>query len=491
MSMDRRPPRPPALRRAALACLPLAGLLQACGGAVADGPVSRQDAAYGAEAHPQLLAGFGGAYRGAEADYVRAVGERMAAAAGLEGQCAFTLVNSDVVNAFAVPGCYIYVTRGLFAIVTSEAELASVLGHEVGHIVGRHAQRQERRSIWQRLGVIAVSVTGSERLTRLAGQAVQYFGLRYSRTQEYEADDLGVRYLEAAGYDVYAAGDMLAALERQERFLTATRGRDSARGVPEWAMSHPLTQHRIDRALTTAKDTGLADDELPENEARYLAEVDGLLYGDDPAQGFVIGRTFAHPVMRISFEAPAGFSLTNSPQAIRLNGPNGVSGEFGGGTMPGGDLRAYADALVAHVVGRSPAQVVGATETVVHGVPAIVVQVRVAVRDGSVPLSIAAYDGGGGQAYYFIVVSPPADADAAAVAALFGSFRRLSPEQAAALRPRFVRTVRVGAAATAATLSAHVADPAPRALFDLLNGDVAGRPIRAGETVKIVTYDGG
>jgi predicted Zn-dependent protease len=484
---------PARLRRRLLATLPLALLLQACGGEVAaDGTaISEQDRAYGAQAHPQLLASFGGAYNREEAAYVRGVGERVATAAGLDGQCTVTLVNSDVVNAFAVPGCYVYVTRGLFAIVTSEAELASVLGHEIGHVVGRHAQRQERRSVWQTLGVLAVSVTGSERLTRLASNAAQYFGLRYSRTQEYEADDLGVRYLEAAGYDPHAAGDMLSALQRQEAFMTATRSRDSARSVPEWALSHPLTQHRIDRARTTAEKTGLADDELPENEERYLREVDGLLYGDDPQQGFVIGRRFAHPVMRISFEAPAGFSLTNSPQAIRLNGPNGVSGEFGGGTMPAGDLRGYADALVAHVVGRTPAEVVGATAALVNGIPTIVTQVRVAARNGQIPITVAVYDGGDGQAYHFIVAAPTADRSAEAVAALIGSFRRLSPAEAASLRPRFVRTVRTAPGATIATLVSQTADPSPRALFELLNGRPADKPLRPGETVKIVAYADG
>lgn len=481
-------------RRLALLVLPLALLVTGCGGGgtPVDGPViSEEDRAHGAEAHAQLLAGFGGAYAGPQAAYVRGIGERIAAAAGVKGQCTFTLVNSDVVNAFAVPGCYIYVTRGLAAIVTSEAELASVLGHELGHILGQHAQRQERRTIWRTLGVIAVSVTGSERLTRLASQAGQYFGLRYSRKQEYEADDLGVAYLERAGYDVYAAADMLTALERQDKFMTATRRRDDARSVPEWALSHPLTEHRIERAFHAAEATGLDDDALPENAPAYLAAVDGLLYGDDPAQGFVIGRRFAHPIMRISFEAPAGFSLANSPQAIRLTGPNGVAGEFGGGAMPGGDLRAYAEALVAHVVGNAPAEPIGATATTINGVRAIVTQLRMAVQGGSVPLSIAVYDGGGGQAYHFIVVSPPADADAAAVAALIGSFRRLSPQEAAALRPRFIRTVRAAPGDTAAALVARVVDPAPRALFELLNDRAADKPVTPGETVKIVSYANG
>lgn len=470
--------------------LSLACVLQACGSPAEQGSTTTdEDRAYGAEAHPQLLAEFGGEYRGEEAGYVRAVGERVAAAAGMDRQCTFTLVNSDVVNAFAVPGCYIYVTRGLFAIVTSEAELASVLGHELGHITKRHAQRQEKRSIWRMLGVIAISVTGSERLTRLASQAAQYFGLRYSRIQEYEADDLGVGYLQRAGYDVYAASDMLAALQRQDDFRVATRSGDSARSVPEWALSHPLTAHRIERARKAAEKTGLDDDELPEDAAQYLTEVDGLLYGDDPEQGFVIGRRFAHPIMQISFEAPAGFSLTNGPQAIRISGPNGISGEFGGGPMPEGNLNAYAQALATQVLGDATAEVTNTTAGMINGVPAIVMQMRVAVRDGAVPLAIAVYDGGNGQAYHFIIVSPPTTSGTA-LEPLFGSFRRLSSKEAAVLRPRFVRTIRASASDTADKLIRRVADPAPRALFELLNGRSASRPIRPGELVKIVTYSG-
>lgn len=471
---------------AALACL----LAAACGGAsVRDSvEITEADRAYGAEAHPQLLAEFGGAYQAEEARYLAAVGERVAQVAGLDRQCTFTLVNSDVVNAFAVPGCYIYVTRGLFALVASEAELASVLGHEVGHIAGRHAQRQERRSLWRRLGVAAVSLTGSDRLTRLAGQAAQLFTLRYSRTQEHDADDHGVRYLQDAGYDVFAAADMLSALRRHERFMAATNGRDAARGIPEWASSHPLTEHRVDRMVTVAQATGLADDAQPERAETYLAEVDGLLYGDDPAQGFVFGRRFAHPVMRIAFEAPPGFSLTNSPRAIRLSGPNGIAGEFGGGPMPAAGLAAYAEALAGAVVGQAPAEFESADAASIDGLPAILIRVRVAVRGGTLPLSIAAYDGGGGQAYHFVIASPPEDASGAAVLALFRSFRRLSREEAAVLRPRVIRTVQVRPGDSPGSLARQMADDAPGALFDLLNGRVAGQPLRPGERVKLVTY---
>ena len=469
-------------------------LLAGCGEPAPDpGPprITAEDKALGAQQHPRLLAEFGGAYAGEESRYVAAIGDRIATAAGLPGQCTFTLVNSDVVNAFAVPGCYIYVTRGLVGIVTSEAELASGIGHEVGHIVASHSQRQQRRSLWRRLGVMAVGLTGSDRLTRLAGQAAQYFTLRYSRNQEYEADDLGVGYLRATGYDVYAATDMLGALGRQQRFLLSTNGRDEARSIPEWTLSHPLTEHRIERVRAAAVATGLADDALSERAAPFLAEVDALLYGDDPQQGFVLGRQFAHPAMRIFFAAPESFSLTNSPQAIRLSGPGGVAGEFGGGTLPPGGIGDYAQFLARHVVGKGQAEMVSADRAMINGLPVVIMQLRLAVQNGTVPLSIAVYDGGGGRAFHFIMISPPADASAAALRALFASFRPLSDAEVAQLRPRVIRTVRVGTGDTVETLSRRMADPAPRALFLMLNGRDEGQPVRAGELVKIVTYADG
>jgi predicted Zn-dependent protease len=242
-----------------------------------------------------LLAELGGAYSGDEAPYLSHLGNKLADAAGLGRQCTFTLVNSDVVNAFAVQGCYIYVTRGLMGIVNSEGELASVVAHELGHIAGEHNERQQRRSLFRSLGVAAIAtVTGSERLTRLAGSAATFFTLRYSRKHEYEADELGLSYLRDAGYDPYAAADMLGALHRHESFLAATRGSGDANIVPEWALTHPYAEHRIARAMDAARKSGVQPDQLPEFEAEYLRQVDGLLYGDDPAQGFVIGRSFAH-----------------------------------------------------------------------------------------------------------------------------------------------------------------------------------------------------
>ena len=449
------------MRRALLPLAAVIALLGGCGGGGEYEPEIRADEKkIGAQQHPQLLAEFGGAYRAPEAAYARQIGEKIAAAAGLGGQCTFTLVNSDVVNAFAVPGCYIYVTRGLMGIVNSEAELASVLAHEVGHIVAAHNRRQQRRSMWRSIAVAAVGlITRSEDLTRIAGQAAQYFTLRYSRNQEYEADDLGVRYLTAAGYDPYAAGDMLGALGRHEQYMAQA-----------------------------AAATGIADGQLPELELPYLRELDGLLYGDDPQQGFVQGRRFAHPVMRIGFEAPPGFTLTNSPQAILIEGPDGMRGEFGAGPMPRGGLQAYAEGLARALLRGAPAEPGPAEAALVNGIPTLFVPIRVRTEQGAIELSIAAYDGGDGGAYHFILVAPPADAPRAAIGALFGSFRLLSPQEAMTLRPRLIRTIRVQPGQTAASFAPFMASEHPLDHFLMLNGRSPGQALRPGEMVKVITF---
>ncbi len=448
--------------------------------------VTQEDRQIGEEQHPQLLAEFGGEYAGRQTLYVREVGNKIASAAGLNGQCTFTLVNSDVVNAFAVPGCYIYVTRGLLAIVGSEAELASVLAHEVGHIVGAHAQRQQSRSLWSMLGVIAVSLAGSEQLTRLAGQAAQFFSLRYSRTQEYEADTLGIRYLQTASYDPYAAADMLAALGRQERFMSETQSHDEARAIPEWARSHPLTDRRVARAREIAMDTGLTDDALPENEPAYFRQVDGLLYGDDPEQGFVIGRRFIHPVMRIAFTAPEGFTLTNSPQRIAIDGPDGVRGEFGGGPIPPGGLEDYAPQLAFRLLG--PQANLGQGDQVsVNGLRTLIYTTRHRSDEGEAVLSLAVYDGGSGEAYHFITIAPPSDASSQLVGALFKSFRRVSAEEASALKPRQIRVITTQSRLNTDRLSKDMASEYPGELFLMLNGLKAHQLLGRGAMVKLVT----
>ena len=461
-------------------------MLAACGGP--DGPaVTEADRAAGAKAHAQLLTEFGGTYSGDEAAYLKGLGETIAGAAELDGQCVFTLVNSDVVNAFAVPGCYIYVTRGLMALVNSEGELAAVLAHEVGHITARHSQRQQTRSVWRMLGVIAVSVlTGSERLTQIAGAAAGLFTMRYSRKQEYEADDLGLRYLTAAGHDPYASADMLATLGRHEQYLAQTRGRDEARSIPEWARTHPLSRNRAERARAGAAKTGIADGQIGEHEMRYLGTVDGLLYGDDPEQGFVNGRAFAHPVMRIAFEAPVGFTLTNSPQAILIEGPDGMRGEFAGGPSAGG-LEAYTSRTLEQLLRGAEVGRLSARSARINGLDALVTSGAVRGGGQEVELTMAAYDAGPA-AYHFVMLS--SGAAPAQLEELFASFRLIGEAEARALRPRMIDTVRAARGDSWQSLAARMAGDNKLAHILMLNGRREDEALRPGEPVKTVVYAG-
>jgi predicted Zn-dependent protease len=325
----------------------------------------------------------------------------------------------------------------------------------------------------------------------VAARAAGLFGLRYSRRQEYESDDLGIRYLKQAGFDPHAAADMLAALARNERFLTTTSGRDAASGIPEWARTHPNTENRIERARNTASATGVTDDELPENERGYLAELDGLLYGDDPEQGFVLGRSFAHPIMRIAFDAPPGFTLTNSPQAILIDGPDGLRGQFGGGALGPDGLEGYAERLVGSLIGKASAQVGTAQRFTANGLPAITVPVRVAGRQGDADLTVAVYSTPDGAAYHFVTISQPGSQAAGLIGSLFSSFRLLTPAQAAQLRPRVIRTATVRPGDTTESFARRMASDHPLEHFLALNGLTPGQALQPGTGVKIVVLGAG
>ncbi|MES2493014.1 MAG: M48 family metalloprotease [Pseudomonadota bacterium] len=474
--------RLPFLAAAMSVCLTSCGLTQ-------PEPVRDEERRAGAKQHPILLAELGGAYRGDEAGYVTALGARLAAKAGLADRCTFTLVNSDVVNAFAVPGCYIYVTRGLLAIVNSEAELASVLAHEVGHIAADHGERQEKRALWRSLGVAAIAtITGSDALTRLAGQAAGLFTLRYSRQHEYEADALSVRYLRDAGYDPYAAVGMLGALGRNEAYQKSVRGVDDARSIPEWARTHPLTERRLERAAEGAGALGVQRDELPENVLGYLRSVDGLLYGDDPEQGFIVGRQFAHPVMRIGFEAPPGFTLSNSPQQILIEGPDGLRGSFSGGPVPSGGLPAYAGVALERTLGSAPVTIVSTRQGATNGGRALYLAGLIATSRGEVPISMAVYEAPDGGAYHFLVVSRPDSTVLAAVPQLFSSFHFLTQDELTGLRPRRIKVVLARPGQTVSDLAAVSAGAATPEMLLMLNGLSGRGALGSAQPVKSVVW---
>ena len=309
--------------------------------------------------HTQLVQEFGGAETGARGAYVEGVGRRVAAYSGVNPNAyRFTTLNSAVENAF---GGYIYITRQLMGLMNDEAELAFVLGHEVGHVAANHAQARQsaatRNSLGGILGAILGSVIGGgfgNLISQVSQTGSQLRTLSFSRQQEYDADRLGISYLTRAGYDPAASASMLAALGRATALESRVQGRDS-RSTPEWASTHPLSENRTRQAAADAQRTGRYGQGL-RNRDTFLNQLDGIVIDDDPAQGIIDGRTFTHPDLRLQFTVPTGYLMQNSTDAVTVEGAAGKA-QFSTARY-NGDMSSYIGGVVQSLTGgRVPLQV--------------------------------------------------------------------------------------------------------------------------------------
>ncbi len=225
------------------------------------------------------------------------------------------ILDSPVINAFAVPGGYIYFTRGILAQFNNEAELIGVLGHEMGHITARHSvSRQSKQTLGQLLlvgGMIASEEFAS--YASYAMQGMQLLFLKYSRDDERQADDLGVAYSSQVGYDAKMMANFFDVLERMS--LPAEQG-----GVPTFLSTHPSPANRQEDVMQEANkwQDSLGTDTWKVNTDHYLQMIEGMVYGDDPRQGYVEGNTFYHPEMKFSYSYPAGWKLENLPTQVNM-----------------------------------------------------------------------------------------------------------------------------------------------------------------------------
>lgn len=455
--------------------------------------ISPADKAQGAKAHPQLVAEFGGRLTGPQATYVESVGKTISLQSGLgnaRSDFTVTLLNSSVNNAFAIPGGYVYVTRQLAALMNNEAELAAVLGHEVGHVAARHSTKRQqaatRNSILGALGsVLAGAVLGDSGFGRLGqqvfSQGSQLLTLKFSRAQELEADNLGITYLRRAGFDPRAMATVLESLARQNALDSQLRG--SGAEVPQWASTHPDPASRVRTALTRAG----AGATGKTNADKFLAGVDGLTYDDDPRQGLIEGRKFTHPDLRLSFEAPEGFYLVNSAKSVAITGQAGKA-EFGSAAFDG-NLDRYVASVFSSLTGQSSAQVSPASleSATINGIPARYGVARAQTSSGAVDVAVFAYDFGSGKAYHFVAITQAGNAGL--FNAMFRSVRRISAADAGAVKPRRLKVITAKASDTVQSLASRMAyRDAPADRFLVLNGLQADARITPGQKVKIVTY---
>lgn len=267
----------------------------------------------GREADQQITASLGMYDDPALQAYITRLGNRLAARSERPGlPWSFKVVDDPIVNAFALPGGFIYITRGIMVHFTSEAQLASVVGHEIGHVTGRHSVEQLSRAQLAQVGLVAGTLFGPQELQGLLGAASAGLGLlflKYGRDDERQADDLGLRYMDRAGYDPREMPGVFTMLGRVS--AAAGGGR-----VPEWLSTHPNPENREERIERGIAALGKDFSEREVGRDSYLDRLDGMVFGPDPRDGFFDGALFMHPRLRFRLTFPEGWQTQNQRQAV-------------------------------------------------------------------------------------------------------------------------------------------------------------------------------
>ncbi|MGF1550457.1 MAG: M48 family metalloprotease [Sphingomonadaceae bacterium] len=456
-------------------------------GATAISPRTAQQAA---QMHDQIVAEFGGEVAGARGAYVDEIGRKVAAQSGIQGGGAgafnFTIVNSPVPNAFAVPGGGIFITRQLLGLMDNEAELASVLGHEIGHITEDHSKERQDRGLLGQLGVLVTGIlTGSGDLAQIAGLVSQGLFAQYSQGQEYEADEVGISFMSRAGYDADAAATLLASLGAVETLDRRIAGQDQ-RAVPSWARTHPNSRDRVERADALAGRVQPAGAGII-NRDRYLQMIDGMIWDDDPAQGVIEDRTFLHPDLRIRFTVPPGYAINNGVRAVTIAGSGGQA-QFSGGRY-GGSLDSYIAQVFRQLTGgRQQVRYPPPRRTTVNGIPAAYTTAQVRSQSGVVDVSVIAYQWDGDTAYHFVTVAR-AGSQFGPFGSMVQSVGKLSASQAAAVRPRVIDIVTVRSGDTPQSLAERMAYRTHKLeRFLTLNSLGPDSRLQPGDKVKLVVY---
>jgi predicted Zn-dependent protease len=475
------------------------GVLFLVAAATALAPVAAQqvrylnprDVAQAEREHAEVVQELGGAETGPRAAYVESVGRKVAGFSGVAnpGQALhFTTLNSAVENAFSVPGGYVYVTRQLMTLMDDESELAFALGHEVGHIAANHAhirEAYERRNPLGVFGQIMGAILGPSVFSNVLAARARLDTLSFSREQEYQADQLGLRYITAAGYDPEGGPAVLAALARTSALEARMQGRTN-RQTPEWAMTHPLSENRAQQALAEARQTGRLGHGV-RNQDAFLSELEGMYVDDDPAQGVIDGPTFTHPDLRIQFTVPPGYLMSNGASAVTISGSAGKA-QFSGGRF-GGTLDNYILRVFEGLTrGQMQLAVPRPRHLVINGMPAAFTTTQLRTQSGFVDVSVMAYQWDAQRIYHFVMLTQ-GGSGLGPFTPLVNSLRKISPEEASAIRPRIIHVVTVAPGDTVQSLASRMAYRDYKLdRFLVLNGLSANSPLEPGRKVKLVVY---
>lgn len=430
--------------------------------------------------HPKILATYGGEFSDAKVERtVAKIVGRLTAVSANPGQIwRITLLDSPNVNAFALPGGYLYVTRGLLALANDSAELAAVLSHEMGHVTANHGLKRQQVEAESALAARVVSdVLSDDPAARAALVRGKLKLAQFSRNQELEADGIGIKATGEAGYDPFAAARFLDAMGAFSGMRAVSGATDASL---DFLASHPNTPQRVALAERHARNFGPAGTTGTRDRDAYLAGIDGLPFGDSAEEGFVRGRQFLHPGLGVGFTAPSGFVFDNAAAAVTAAGPGNVAVRFDGVELA--ESTALADYMRSGwVAGLDSASVRSAT---INGLEAA----RARAASGEWQFDIAVIRAGG-RAFRLLTAAPAGSAALVPTAeSVLASFRQLTQAERTGLRPLVIRVVAAKPGDTVGSLAAQMSGVERKLdLFRILNGLTSTATISAGDKVKIVT----
>ena len=445
---------------------------------IVDNVTNDKFAAVARQQHPRILATYGGEYSDKKLELMvaKVVGRLTAVSSNPAQTYRITLLNSPNVNAFALPGGYLYITRGLLALANDSSELAAVIAHEMGHVTANHGQQRQQKEAEEVLAAKVVSdVLGENPNAKAALVRGKLRLAQFSRNQELEADAIGIKMIGEAGYDAFAAARFLKAMDVFSGMRAVSGASDASL---DFLASHPNAPQRIDLALRHARAFGQAGSGEIAREA-YLAGIDGMLFGDTPEEGYVRGRRFLHPLLGVTFSVPDGFVIDNTAAAVTAAGPGEVAVRFDGVTVEG--TPALADYIRSGwVTGLRPETVRTVT---INGNEAA----RALAEAGGWKFDVTVIRSEG-KIYRLLTAAPLASTQLESTAeAAASSFRALTAQEKAALKPLRISVASASAGDTAATLAAKMGGVDRKLdLLRVLNAKTMTSGFSAGEKVKLV-----
>ena len=416
------------------------------------------------------------------AAWIDRTGQRLAAASERpQLPWTFRVVDDDTVNAFALPGGFIYMTRGILGYMNSEAQVVGVLGHEIGHVTARHSARQMTNATLAQIGLGVGSILSPEvrAVSDLLQTGLGLLFLKFSRDDESQADELGVRYAATAGYDPRELSGFFETIDR----LTSGGGRER---LPTWLSTHPAPQNRVGRVMELSEPYVDGAVTLRVGRDPHLSRIDGIVFGPDPREGFVDGGTFKHPDLLFQLEFPDAWEVQNGRSAVTVYEPEGDAVIVLTLANPDGGigLRAHAEAVVEQ---RGGSGAIGEAIDV-SGLRGYRVQYRTALEGvGQVDI-VDTFIEYGDLVYEIAGLAPPVQfrryRDVMARSAT--SFRRLDRSEADRIQPHRIELLRLPRAAAIAQVLEGRRMPIDIEVAAVLNGVTTDQLLPASTLVKAV-----